>query len=162
MMKRQNYGSYLATLLAVLLFAPASFAGTIEGTVISVADGDTFTIQTEDGQEVTIRLAEIDSPEGDQPYSIDSRKALAALIEGKVVRVKTHHRKDQFGRMVGRVSVGDLDVVEEMVRIGAAWVHRDYVTDRSLYVLEWEARAEEKGVWGTSEAAETPPWKWVG
>jgi micrococcal nuclease len=161
-MKRQNYGSYLATLLAILLFAPASFAGTIEGTVISVADGDTFTIQTEDGQEVMIRLAEIDSPEGDQPYSIDARKALADLIDGKVVRVKAHHRKDQFGRTIGRVDVGDLDVVEEMVRIGAAWVHRDYVTDRSLFALERDAKAAEKGLWGTTEAAAMPPWKWVG
>ena len=162
MMKRQNYGSYLATLLAVLLLAPASFAGTIEGTVISVADGDTFTLQTQDGQEVTIRLAEIDSPEGDQPYSIDSRKALAAMIDGKVVRVKAHHRKDQFGRTIGRVYADDVDVVEEMVRIGAAWVHRDYVTDRSLYALEREAKAAEKGLWATSAAAEAPPWKWVG
>ena len=160
-MKRQDFGRYLATLLAVLLFAPASFAGTIEGTVISVADGDTFTIQTEDGQEVMIRLAEIDSPEGDQPYSIDSKNALAALIDGKVVRVKAY-REDPFGRTVGRVYVGDLDIVEEMVRIGASWVYREYVIDRGLYALEKEARSAKKGLWGTTEAAATPPWKWVG
>lgn len=160
MMKRQYYGSYLATLLAVLLFAPASFAGTIEGTVIAVADGDTFTIQTEDGQEVMIRLAEIDSPEGRQPYSSDSKDALAALIDGKVVRVKAH-RKDPFGRTVGRVYVGDVDVVEEMVRIGASWVYREYVIDRGLYAIEEEARSAKLGLWGTLEAAESPPWKWV-
>lgn len=160
-MKRQNYGSYLATLLAVLLFAPASFAGTIEGTVISVADGDTFTLQTQEGQEVTIRLAEIDSPEGSQPYSIDSRKALVDLIDGKAVRVKAH-RKDPFGRTVGRVYVGELDVVEEMVRIGASWVYREYVIDRGLYAVEKEAMAAKMGLWGTTQAAETPPWKWVG
>ena len=160
MMKRQNYGSYLATLLAVLLFAPASFAGTIEGTVISVADGDTFTIQTEDGQEVMIRLAEIDSPEGGQPYSIDSREALASLIDGKAVRVIAH-RKDPLGRTVGRVYVGDLDVVEEMVRIGASWVYREYVIDRGLYAIEKEAASAKLGLWGTSEAAASPPWKWA-
>ena len=159
-MKRQDYGSYLATLLAVLLFAPAAFAGTIEGTVISVADGDTFTIQTENGQEVMIRLAEIDSPEGGQPYSSESREALASLIDGKVVRVKAH-RKDPLGRTVGRVYVGDLDVVEEMVRIGASWVYREYVIDRGLYAIEKKAESAKMGLWGTSEAAELPPWKWV-
>ena len=160
-MKRQYFGSSLATLLAVLLFAPASFAGTIEGTVIAVADGDTFTIQTEDGQEVMIRLAEIDAPEGDQPYSIDSKAALAAMIDGKVVRIR-FQREDPFGRKIGRVHVGDLDVVEEMVRIGAAWVYREYVIDRGLYAVEKEARAAKMGIWGTTEAAKTPPWKWVG
>ena len=160
MMKRQDFGRYLATLLAVLLFAPASLAGTIEGTVISVADGDTFTLQTTDGKEVMIRLAEIDSPEGGQPYSFDSKEALLAMIGGKDVRVKAHS-KDQFGRTVGRVYVGDTDVVEEMVRIGAAWVYRDYVMDRSLYSVEKEAKSAKRGLWGTNEAAKTPPWKWV-
>ena len=58
--------------------------------------------------------------------------------------------------------MGDLDVVEEMVRIGAAWVYREYVIDRGLYAVEKEAKAAKKGLWGTTEAAATPPWKWVG
>lgn len=159
MMKRQDYGRYLATLLAVLLFAPASIAGTLEGTVILVADGDTFTLQTKDMQEVQIRLAEIDAPEGGQPYSSNAKEALAALINGKQIRVKTHS-KDQFGRTVGRPFVGDVDVVEEMVRMGAAWVYREYVLDRGLYALEREAKADKRGLWGISEAEETPPWEW--
>ena len=52
--------------------------------------------------------------------------------------------------------------VEEMVRIGAAWVYREYVIDRGLYAVEKEARAAKIGLWGTTEAAKTPPWKWVG
>ena len=159
-MKRQDYGRYLATLLAVLLFAPASLAGTIEGTVIDVADGDTFTLQTQDGKEVKIRLAEIDSPEGGQPYSSDAKAALYSLINGKDVRVKAHSR-DQFGRTIGRVYVGDLDVVEEMVRIGAAWVYREYVIDRGLYSVEKDAKAAKRGLWGTGEAETSPPWEWV-
>ena len=71
-----------------------------------------------------IRRAEIDSPEGGQPCGIDSKAALAALIDGKVVRVNAH-RKDPYGRTVGRVCAGDFDVADEMVRIGAAWVCRE-------------------------------------
>ena len=47
-----------------------------------------------------------------------------------------------------------------MVRMGAAWAYREYLRDEGLLTLEAEAKAQERGLWGLSEAQNTPPWEW--
>ena len=64
---------------------------------------------------------------------------------------------DRYGRTVGRVYVGNLDVNAEMIGRGAAWVYRDYAKDPSLYRLENEAKAAKRGLWGLPEAQRMPP-----
>lgn len=49
--------------------------------------------------------------------------------------------QDRYGRTVGRVFVGPVDVNAELVREGAAWVYRAYNRDPSLLPIEAEARA---------------------
>jgi|tagenome__1003787_1003787.scaffolds.fasta_scaffold20941564_2 nuclease-like protein len=78
-----------------------------------------------------VRLAEIDTPESGQPYGSRARQALSDLAFGKSARVVAQDT-DRYGRMVGRVYVGSLDVNAEMVRQGAAWVYRRYSHDASL------------------------------
>lgn len=47
-----------------------------------------------------------------------------------------------------------------MVRQGAAWVYRQYVTDRSLFNAENEARIARLGIWSLPEAERMEPWEW--
>ncbi len=49
---------------------------------------------------------------------------------------------DRYDRFVARIYVGDLDVSREMVRRGAAWAYRQYLTDRSLLDDEAEAKGQ--------------------
>jgi endonuclease YncB( thermonuclease family) len=144
--------------LLVLLFASSAFGGEISGKVIGIADGDTFTLLTTDKQQIKIRLAEIDAPESSQPYGNKSKQALSDLIFGKDVRVVVQ-TTDRYGRTVGRPYVGDLDVSAELVRMGAGWAYREYLRDRSLLTLEADAKANQRGLWGLSEASITP-WDW--
>jgi endonuclease YncB( thermonuclease family) len=147
------------TVLIWLLFATSAASEEIQGRVVGIADGDTFTLLTPGNQQVKIRLAEIDAPESGQPYGNKSKQALSSLIYGKdvLVRVQT---TDRYGRTVGRPYVGNLDVCEEMVRMGAAWAYRRYLRDQGLLTLEAEAKTQERGLWGLSEAQNTPPWAW--
>ena len=82
-----------------------------------------------------VRLEEIDAPESGQPYGQKSKQALSDLVFRKdvVVRVQT---TDRYRRTVGRPYVGDMDVCEEMVRIGAAWGYRQYLRDENLLEIE--------------------------
>ena len=147
-------------LVLFLLFqhAPA-FAVELTGKVIAIADGDTLTVLSADQQQIKIRLAEIDTPESGQPYGSRARQALAALAFGKQVRIVETDR-DRYGRTVGRVYVGGMDVNAELVRQGAAWVYRQYAKDPALFALEDEARAAKRGLWALPEAQQIPPWEW--
>lgn len=136
-----------------------SYAAEITGSVISVADGDTFTLLTADKQEIKIRLAEIDAPESGQPYGNRSKQVLTRILHGKTVEVIIE-TTDRYGRTVGRPFVDGVDVCKEMVRLGAAWVYRDYVVDDTLFDVEAEARQAKNGLWGISESTSTPPWEW--
>jgi endonuclease YncB( thermonuclease family) len=146
-------------IILLILASTSATAAEIRGRVVGIADGDTFTLLTGGNQQVKMRLAEIDAPESGQSYGSKSKQALSDLVFGKDVRVVVQ-ATDRYGRTVGRPYVGNLDVCAEMVRVGAAWAYREYLHDSKLLVLEAEARAEKRGLWGLSEAQNTPPWEW--
>lgn len=149
----------IAFLAALLMALDASSQPDIFGEVIAIADGDTMRLLTAEKSQVKIRLAEIDTPERGQPYASRAREALAELVFRKPVRV-VYVDTDRYGRTVGRVYVGDLDVNAELVRRGAAWVYRKYARDESLYRLEDEARSARRGIWSLPEVQRMPPWEW--
>ena len=151
----------LAALAGLMLLAAqaAASAAEIAGRVVGIADGDTLTVLDGANRQITVRLAEIDTPERGQPYGDRARQALSDLAFDKAVRVVVQDT-DRYGRAVGRVHDGAVDVNAEMVRRGAAWVFRRYSRDPSLLRLEEEARAARRGLWALPEAERTPPWKW--
>ena len=146
----------LALLLAV---SSAQSAESLQGKVIAIADGDSFTLLDASKQQIKIRLAEIDTPEWGQPYAKRSTQALSGMVFQKQVSVVVQDT-DRYGRTVGRVYVGELDINAELVKIGAAWVYRKYVKDVRLFDLEREAKAAKVGIWGLSETQQMPPWEW--
>lgn len=124
--------------------------------VIGVSDGDTLTV-LHDQQQIKIRLAEIDAPEKAQPFGARSKQSLSNMCFGKAVEVSPR-TLDRYGRTVARVRCDGVDANAEQVRSGMAWVYDRYVTDRSLYNLQEEARAARHGLW--ADPSPTPPWEW--
>lgn len=55
----------------------------ITGKMVSVAGGDTLTVQTDAKEQVKVRLEAIDAPEKKQPFGTKSREGLAAMVAGK-------------------------------------------------------------------------------
>ena len=147
-----------AALLVVALLVHAATAAEITGRVVGIADGDTLTILDAHQRQTRIRLAEIDAPESHQPFGSRAKRALSELVFGKAVRVVVIGT-DRYGRTVGRIYVGALDVSAEMVR-GAAWVFVRYSRDPSLRALEQQAREARRGLWALPEAERVPPWEW--
>ena len=148
-----------AIIVAALLLAGAAAAAELRGRVVGITAGDTLTLLTEEHQQARIRLAEIDTPESAQPYGNRSRQVLADLAFGRIVRV-TVVDTDRYGRTVGRVFAGPVDVNAEMVRRGAAWVYRRYSRDPSLLPIEAAAQQDRPGLWALPEAERVPPWEW--
>ncbi|MBW2542941.1 MAG: thermonuclease family protein [Deltaproteobacteria bacterium] len=130
----------------------------LEGRVVGITDGDTLTLLV-GREQVRIRLAQIDAPESDQPYGKKSKAALSALAFRKQAHVEVVD-VDRYGRTVGEVFVGDVDVNREMVREGHAWAYTRYSHSTEIIELEDEARAARKGLWALPESQREPPWLW--
>ena len=86
----------------------------IYGIVVSIADGDTVTLKADDTTH-KIRLAEIDTPERDQPYGLAATSALSDLLLGHKVKVKVVKKSDRYGRVIGRIFMEEKDVSAHMV-----------------------------------------------
>ena len=131
----------------------------IYGTVVSIADGDTVTLKADDTTH-KIRLAEIDTPERDHPYGLAATSALTDLLLGHQVQVKVVKESDRYGRVIGRIFIEQKDVSAHMVEQGHAMVYRRYLTDKSLLVLEADAKSKELGLWGLPKEDRVAPWVW--
>ncbi len=66
--------------------------------------------------------------------------------------------KDRYGRTLARVTCDGIDANAEQVHRGLAWVYDRYVTDKGLYAVQTEAKAQRRGLW--ADANPVPPWEW--
>lgn len=140
----------------LLSFAQAIAAQTIVGRVVGVHDGDTITVLDGGKRQHRIRLAQIDAPERRQAFGERSRQSLADLVFGKEVEVEVL-AIDRYGRKVGKVRAGGMDVNLEQVRRGMAWVYRKYASDPAYFAIEAEARKAKRGLW--AQPNPVPPWE---
>lgn len=145
--------SVAAVLVAVS--AVAVHGQEITGKVVGVTDGDTVKVLV-DRKTVTVRLEGIDAPESGQSFGRKAKDALAALVAGKEVRVE-QTGTDQYGRALGTIFVGDVDVNAKLVEQGWAWHFKKYSSDIRLAKLEIDARDAKRGLW--AEAKPLPPWE---
>lgn len=151
-----------AAALALFLAAPAS-ATTLEGLVVGVADGDTLTVLDNGRRQHKIRLAGIDAPEKRQHFGQRSKQSLSELAYLQHVQVDVS-KQDRYGRSVGKVLRGSVDVNLEQVRRGLAWHYKEYqkeqsLVDRRTYAdAESEARIQRRGLWTLTDP--TPPWEY--
>ena len=138
--------------LMLALNAHADFTGK----VVNVADGDTITV-LRDRTQVKVRLLEIDAPEKAQAFGTKSKESLSEMCFGKTAEV-ADKGKDRYGRTLARITCDGVDANAEQVRRGMAWVYDRYITDKTLYAVQEEAKAERRGLWHDDKPV--PPWEW--
>ena len=123
-------------LFLFVLWAPViALADPIVGRAI-VVDGDTLKIG-----ETRIRLFGIDAPEQDQtcvspdgdewPCGLWVTEQVVALVHGRKVSC-TPRDIDQYGRVVARCTLNNVDVGQELVSSGLAFAYRRYSMDYDL------------------------------
>ncbi len=131
-------------------------AETFTAKVIVVMDGDTVMV-LRDGRKIKIRLANIDAPEKAQPFGKQSRDSLLEMVGKKNVQIDSQ-AVDQYGRLIGLISVDGFDVNQEQVKRGMAWEYSHYHRDASYRALQSEARQAQRGLWGQYNPQ--APWEW--
>jgi micrococcal nuclease len=149
---------HLALLLLALVASGAVAAGTIEGTVVRVVDGDTIHVRLTDRVE-KIRYIGVNTPEihhpskGEEPGGREAAEVNRGLVGGRRVRLELDvQTRDRYGRLLAYVWVGDTMVNAELVRLGYAQVMTvpPNVRYQDLFVkLQRQARDAHRGLWRT-------------
>ncbi|WP_137387764.1 thermonuclease family protein [Rhodoligotrophos defluvii] len=154
--------SIIAFIFGILVVCPARAEVTV-GRVVAVMDGDTVIVLAPGNVQERVRFSAIDAPERSQPWGARSRLALSAMLRGKRVEVEWYKR-DQWGRLVGRVLLDGRDVGLAQVNTGMAWWFRHFAREqtaeerRTYAAAEDAARNRRVGLW--RDPAPVPPWEW--
>ena len=111
-------------------------AEALNGTVVSVNDGDTITVLDKLSKEHKVRLMGIDAPEKSQAFGIEAKQSLSNYIYKKEVSVE-YKKHDKYKRIVGKVTLDGQDICLQMIVDGMAWHYTEYkkeqpMTDKEL------------------------------
>lgn len=142
--------------LAVLLCTTTAQAESFNAKVIAVLDGDTLLV-LRGGAKVKVRMANIDAPEKEQAFGMQSRQSLVDMVFKKQVSINSQ-AVDQYGRVVGLVTVDGRNVNEEQVKRGMAWEYSHFHSDKGYIALQKTAQQTRSGLW--SQGNPQAPWLW--
>ncbi len=141
--------------LAVVLSSVVYAESELSGKVVSVVDGNTIELLSEDNESYMIMLYGIDSPELGQEFGDKAQKFLQKIVLDKKVNVKIQG-KDRWGNRLGIILIeGKIDPRFELLEAGLAWTAERNPIEELESVKE-KAREKGKGLW--KEKDPTPPW----
>ncbi len=127
--------------------------------VLSIYDGDTITLQCSGKTEKTkVRLYCIDTPEMKQkPWGTQARDHLRSITGNTVKLVEVD--KDRYGRIVGEVHSGEVNLNLAQVKAGKAAVYDAYCKKSEYKAAEKEPKEAKLGIWSEPGLHQTP-WEW--
>lgn len=138
------------------VLAAEATAPRVQGVVSQVHDGDRLSIQPADGPAIEVRLRDMDAPELCQAGGDEARRALADLALNKPAVLQPSGRDGQ-GRVMGMVTVDDVNLNRRMVEEGHAWSIRTRWDQGPLVKQERMAKALGRGLHAAGGAE--PPWQ---
>jgi endonuclease YncB( thermonuclease family) len=125
------------------------------GKVITVIDGNTVEVSSQDNETHKILLVGIDSPELDQEYGDQAKKFLEKLILNKNVAVQ-FKGKDRLGNRLAVIMInGKNDPRVELLKEGLAWTAEKNPSEDLEPYKTW-AQRKGRGLW--KQENPVPPW----
>lgn len=136
---------FLIITLSILAFS--LFAGKVYiGKVVWLYDGDSFVLKSK-GKRLEVRMWGVDAPEKKQKGGYEALKFMIKLLKNKTVKVK-EVAQDSYGRIVGKVYLGNIFVNLKLLENGHAWWYRHYAPKQKDFAkAEADARKAKKGLW---------------
>ena len=147
-----------SSIFVLITLAISTHATTRYGTVERVVDGDTIVFNVGDAKNERVRLADIDTPELDQPWGEEAKAALKVWAEDRMAKIRIVDT-DRYGRLVATLWIDGKNINRRLVAKGHAWVYRRYLRDRALLSLEANAKASGIGLWSGKDAVEPRVWR---
>jgi micrococcal nuclease len=154
----QNPIALASIAFVLIILAISTHATNRYGTVERVVDGDTIVFRAGDAKTQRVRLADIDTPELDQPWGEEAKVALKGWAEDRMAKIRIVDI-DRYGRSVATLWVDGENINRKLVAEGHAWVYRRYLRDRALLSLEASAKASGLGLWSNEDVVEPRVWR---
>ncbi len=154
--------------LFIILLTASAFGQTFNGVVVSIVDADTLRVSHSDGNLDRVRILGIDAPEvahSKQEISQPSGEAcknFLHLLVGTEVTIETT-RRDNYGRVLGRVISDDSDIGLLLLKTGCAWIYYPLGLEkdvRAIYQAAYEnARMNKIGLFSRSRYVTPTVWR---
>lgn len=113
--------------------------------VVSVEDGDTFTVLS-GGNKLKIRIFGVDCLENGSALGLKAKQFTHYKLNGKKVEL-TPVDVDRYGRIVAWVSIDGVNFNKLLIEKGLAYHYTKYSNDVVLKEAEKNAKKNQLGVW---------------
>lgn len=147
------------TILFLLFSLNTIFSqSTLTGIVVGVKDGDTVVVLDSLNHQTTLRLAEIDCPEKNQPFGTKAKQFTSDQIYRKEIKYVVTDI-DRYGRSIAMIYYDDNKYLSAaLIKNGLAWHYKRYSISEELANFENSARLQKVGLWYDKNPIE--PWEW--
>ncbi len=126
--------------------------------IVGVKDGDTVVVLDSLNNQSTLRLAEVDCPEKDQPFGTKAKQFTSDQIYRKQIKYIVTDI-DRYGRSIAKIYYDDNKYLSaEIIKNGFGWHYKKYSTSKELANFENSAKLQKIGLWYDKKPIE--PWEW--
>jgi micrococcal nuclease len=148
------------TYLLFLLFSFTSLFSqtTLTAKVVGIKDGDTVVVLDSLNNQTTLRLAEVDCPEKNQPFGTKAKQFTSDQIYLKTIKYVVTDT-DRYGRSIAMIYY-DTDnkyLSAEIIKAGMGWHYKRYSTSKELATFEDNAKKDKIGLW--VDSSPVAPWE---
>ena len=149
----------ILTITVLFFYTSISFCQTtFSAKVVGIKDGDTVVVLDSLNNQITLRLAEVDTPEKSQPFGTKAKQFTSDQIYRKEVKYVVTDI-DRYGRSIAKIYYDDNKYLSaEIIKYGLGWHYKRYSTSKELANFENSARLQKLGLWYDKNPV--APWEW--
>jgi endonuclease YncB( thermonuclease family) len=128
--------------------------------VVGIKDGDTVVVLDSLNNQTTLRLAEVDCPEKNQPFGTKAKQFTSDQIYLKTIKYVVKDT-DRYGRSIAMIYFDEDNkyLSAEIRKAGRGWHYKRYSTSKELADFEINARKNKIGLWVDSNPIEPSAWR---
>lgn len=133
---------------------------TFTAKVVGIKDGDTVVVLDSLNNQTTLRLAEVDCPEKNQPFGTKAKQYTSDQIYLKTIKYVVTDT-DRYGRSIAMIYY-DTDnkyLSAEIIKAGMGWHYKRYSTSKELATFEDNAKKNKIGLWVDNNPINPSDWR---
>jgi micrococcal nuclease len=128
--------------------------------VVGIKDGDSVVVLDSLNNQITLRLAEVDCPEKNQPFGTKAKQFTSDQIYLKTIKYVVTDI-DRYGRSIAMIYYDDDNkyLSAEIIKAGMGWHYKKYSKSKELALLEDYAKKNKIGLWIDNNPIAPSEWR---